>query len=171
MRPQGKATVKGDSEECFRYRFEIFSGKVTRIRSEAIDASKDVFVSIARFLRLWKSPPIRAIHEMIVTTPSGIPRTFRFATEFSDVPAMEGDRVSIVCAPAINEEKNFGIFAPIPPSVYPGDALSLTNHNTSITASLLRAPKTANEGIPSWIVPTTVVLAGTNHPYPSQTLG
>ena len=98
---------------------------------------------------------------MIVTAPSGIPRSFRFGTEFSDVPATVGDRVSVVCAPASAEEKNYGIFAPIPPDTRPGEALTVTNHNTSVTVPLIRAPdKNTVDTIPSWILPAAVVLAG-----------
>ena len=141
--------------------FELFSGEVTSVASDALESSNNAFIAAARFLKLWKRPPIRAIHELIVTTPTGMPRSFRFATEFADVPAKEGDRVTVVCAPATNEQKNLGIFAPIPQNTSPGEALTITNHSTSTDTPVTRAPaKSTVESFPSWLLPTAIILAG-----------
>jgi len=74
-------------DQFSRYLFEVFSGSVSKIESEYIDPSNDVLLYLARLLRIWRSPSIRAIYEMVVITPSGNSRTFRFGTESSDVPA------------------------------------------------------------------------------------
>lgn len=67
-----------------RYEFEVFSGTVVgKPNSEALNAGENFF---KRLLGFGKGT-CQATHEMLVRTPDGISRTFRFGTASSDVPA------------------------------------------------------------------------------------
>lgn len=146
-----------------RYLFEVFSGAVTSVTSDATENASDVFITAARFLKLWRKPRIKAVHKMIVTTPSGIPRTFRFGTESAEVPAKLNDRVTVVCAPERITEKVSGILDPIPQGIRPGEAITVVNHRTGQTTPVLRAPRDQSmESLPPWVVPLAVVLAGSD---------
>lgn len=50
-------------------------------------ASQSLLLNFARSVGLWKKPATGALHQMVVRTPDGQARTFRFATETADVPA------------------------------------------------------------------------------------
>ncbi len=70
-----------------RYEYEIFSGNVVSVTSEALVASQSLLLNLARSVGLWKKPALGALHQMVVRSPEGQARTFRFATETADVPA------------------------------------------------------------------------------------
>ncbi|GMH44091.1 hypothetical protein BSKO_12025 [Bryopsis sp. KO-2023] len=144
-----------------RYRFEVFSGRVTRVTSEALNKSDNFFVAAARMAGLWKDPTIQAIHEMLVVSPDGVGRTFRFATESAEVPAQEGARITVVCAPSQSDLG--GLLGAGPPGKKPGEPLSISNQVTNSVTKLWRAPLSgASTGIPGWALPTAVILAGSD---------
>lgn len=70
-------------------------------------------------------------------------RTHRFATETVDVPAQEGERVTIALAAPSNVYREVGPlkFSPKVPNFYPGEPMCLTNHKDGRESLLLRAPK------------------------------
>lgn len=99
-----------------------------------------------------------------VQTPSGVARTHRFATETVDLPAQEGERVSIASAAPSNVYREVGPFkfTPKAPNYYPGEPICLTNHEDGRESQLLRAP--IKEGSlsllnPSILFPLIAVLA------------
>lgn len=98
-----------------------------------------------------------------VQTPSGMARTHRFATETVDLPAQEGERVTIALAAPSNVYREVGPlkFSPKAPNFYPGEPMCLTNHINGRESPLLRAP-TKNEGTsllnPSVLFPLLAVL-------------
>lgn len=77
-----------------------------------------------------------------VQTPSGVARTHRFATETVDLPAQEGQRVSIASAAPSTVYREVGPFkfTPKAPRFYPGEPICLTNHEDGRESLLLRAP-------------------------------
>lgn len=79
---------------------------------------------------------------MQVQTPSGMARTHRFATETVDLPAQEGERVTIAVAAPSNVYREVGPlkFSPKVPGFYPGEPMCLTNHKNDRESALLRAP-------------------------------
>lgn len=90
-------------------------------------------------------------------TPSGMARTHRFATETVDLPAQEGERVTVAVAAPSNVYREVGPFkfSPRAPDYYPGEAMCLTNHKNGRESLLLRAPR--KEGSSSLLKPTFVV--------------
>lgn len=100
----------------------------------------------------------------MVETPSGIARTHRFATESVDLPAQEGERVTIALAapPSVYRKVGPLKFNPKAPNVYPGEPLCLTNHKDGRESLLLRAPrkyKSPSLLNPSIVVPLLAVFA------------
>lgn len=104
-----------------------------------------------------------AVHSIVVQTPTGMARTHRFATETVDLPAQEGERVSIAVAAPSNVYREVGPlkFSAKPPNFYPGEPMCLTNHIDGRESPLLRAP-TKNGGTslinPSTLIPLLAVL-------------
>lgn len=98
-----------------RYEFELFSGVVTRVSSEALTSQQSVLLAALRLAGVWRQPPTGAVHEVVVQTPGGQSRAFRFATETADVPAFEGQRVTVVCAPTGPGQRRVGILSTSPP--------------------------------------------------------
>lgn len=70
-----------------RYEFEVFSGSVVSVTSEALVSSQSPLLAFARAANLWRKPPLAALHQMVVRTPDGRARTFSFGTETADIPA------------------------------------------------------------------------------------
>uniref|UniRef100_A0A0D3GZ38 Uncharacterized protein n=1 Tax=Oryza barthii TaxID=65489 RepID=A0A0D3GZ38_9ORYZ len=82
-----------------------------------------------------------------IRTPSGTARTHRFATQTVELPAQEGERVTISLAAPSNVYREMG---PLKISARsqgfrPGEPMSLTNHINRQVSRLLRAPS-KNEG-------------------------
>ncbi|XVF12958.1 hypothetical protein REPUB_Repub08aG0165200 [Reevesia pubescens] len=71
----------------------------------------------------------------------------RFATETVDLPAQEGERVTIACAAPSNVYREVGPFkfSPKAPNFYPGEPMCLTNHKDGRESQLLRTP--AKDGL------------------------
>ncbi len=70
-----------------RYVFEVFSGEVTRVDSEALVQEQSLLLAAARSANLWRKRPVASVHQMVVRTPDGQARTFWCSTESADVPA------------------------------------------------------------------------------------
>ncbi|XP_040986527.1 uncharacterized protein LOC121234595 isoform X2 [Juglans microcarpa x Juglans regia] len=103
-------------------------------------------------------------HGIQVETPSGMARTHRFATETVDLPAQQGERVTIAVAAPSNLYREVGPFkfSPKAPNFYPGEPLYLTNHKDGRDSPLLRAPlKEGSSSLlnPSILFPLLAVLA------------
>lgn len=99
-----------------------------------------------------------------VETPSGMARTHRFATETVDLPAQEGERVTIALAAPLNLYREVGPlkFSPKAPNFYPGEPMCLTNHRDGRESPLLRPPtkdRSMNLLNPSILVPALALLA------------
>ncbi|KAJ0427571.1 hypothetical protein HanHA300_Chr17g0636661 [Helianthus annuus] len=77
-----------------------------------------------------------------VQTPSGTARTHKFATKTLDLPAQEGERVTIASAAPSSVYREVGPlkFSPKAPNYYPGEPMSLTNHLNGKESPLIRAP-------------------------------
>lgn len=91
-------------------------------------------------------------------------RTHRFATETVDLPAQEGERVTVASAAPSNVYREIGPFkfSRKAPNFYPGEPICLTNHEDDRESKLLRAP--AKDGgsfltNPSTLLPLVAVLA------------
>lgn len=90
IQPQEGSRVVACAES--RYEFEVFSGTVVGSpNSEALNAGENF---LKKLLGFGKST-CQATHEMVVRTPDGVSRTFRFGTTSADVPAQ-------VCHPGIS---------------------------------------------------------------------
>ncbi|CAN1254443.1 hypothetical protein LINPERPRIM_LOCUS8657 [Linum perenne] len=156
-----------------RYQYELVSGAIASINSEEIrlelppaERSMDlpVWKKGLRFLQIMKQRTPAAVHSIVVETPSGTARTQRFATETVDLPAQEGERVTIASAAPSYVYRSVGPlkFTPKSSSVYPGEPLCLTNHENGRETPLLRPP--AKDGrlsllSPSVLVPLAAILA------------
>lgn len=144
-----------------RYQFEVFSGTVSKISSDALNKSDNIFLALGRFTGIWKTPIMQAVHEMVVLAPNGSGRTFRFGTESADLPCSEGERISVVCAPS--QSASGGMFGSGPPGKKPGEPLAISNHKSRSLVNLLPAPASLEaSGIPGWVVPAAVLFAGTD---------
>ncbi|XP_040952223.1 uncharacterized protein [Gossypium hirsutum] len=75
-----------------------------------------------------------------------------------ELPAREGERVTIACAAPSNVYREVGPFkfSPKAPNFYPGEAMCLTNHKDGRESQLLRAP--AKDGNTSILKPPFGVL-------------
>jgi hypothetical protein len=91
-------------------------------------------------------------------------RTHRFATETVDLPAQEGERVTVALAAPSNVYRKLG---PIKlssraPDLYPGEAMCITNHKDGRESRLVRAPtKDENSSLlkPSILFPLLALFA------------
>lgn len=91
-------------------------------------------------------------------------RTHRFATETVDLPAQEGERVTVSVAAPSSVVRDVGPLklSPRVPNFYPGEPMCLTNHNDGRESRLLRAPsKDVGKSTlsPSILFPILVVFA------------
>ncbi|CAL1373596.1 unnamed protein product [Linum trigynum] len=147
-----------------RYQYELVSGDITSISSEEISMDLPAWERGLRFLQVMKRRIPAAVHSIVVQTPSGTARTQRFATETVDLPAQEGERVTIASAAPSNVYRSVGPFkfSPKASNVYPGEPMCLTNHVNGRESPLLRAP--AKDGRlsllnPAVLIPLAAVLA------------
>ncbi|GMJ06200.1 hypothetical protein like AT1G64430 [Hibiscus trionum] len=147
-----------------RYKYELVSGNIVSIDSEEISMEIPAWKRGLKYLQILKQRVPAAVHSILVQTPSGMARTHRFATETVDLPAQEGERVTIACAAPSNVYREVGPFkfSPKAPNFYPGEPMCLTNHKDGRESQLLRAPaKDGNTSIlkPQFIIPLLTVLA------------
>lgn len=61
-------------------RYELFSGQVISVKSEAVDSGQGWLLAAARAVGLWRKLPTAALHELVVQSPDGRSRTFRCGT-------------------------------------------------------------------------------------------
>ncbi|KAF1862303.1 hypothetical protein Lal_00026829 [Lupinus albus] len=147
-----------------RYQYELVSGDI--VRSPPAERSMDItaWERGLRFLPLMKKIIPSAVHSIVVQTPSGMARTHRFATETVDLPAQEGERVTVAIAAPSDVYRNVGPFkfSPRAPDFFPGEAMCITNHKDGRESLLLRAPrKEGNSSLlkPSFLLPLLAVFA------------
>ncbi|PWA52434.1 pentatricopeptide repeat (PPR) superfamily protein [Artemisia annua] len=147
-----------------RYQYELVSGNIISIESEEISMDVPAWKRGLQFLQLVKESTPAAVHSIVVQTPAGMARTHRFATKTVDLPAQEGERVTIASAAPSSVYREVGPlkFSPKTPDNYPGEPMCLTNHLNGKESPLLRAP-TKNAGLslfsPSVFIPLLAVLA------------
>ncbi|XP_058732122.1 uncharacterized protein LOC131603721 [Vicia villosa] len=147
-----------------RYQYELVSGNIVSIQSEEISMDITAWEKGLRFLKLMKQGIPSAVHSIVVETPSGMARTHRFATETVELPAQEGERVTVAVAAPSNVYRNLG---PIKlssraPNFYPGEAMCITNHKDGRESRLVRAPrKDENSSLlkPSILFPLLALFA------------
>ncbi|XP_031280912.1 uncharacterized protein LOC116139372 isoform X2 [Pistacia vera] len=147
-----------------RYKYELVSGDIVSIDSEEISMDIPAWKRGLRFLQIVKQRIPAAVHSIVVQTPSGMARTHRFATETVDLPAQEGERVTVASATPSNVYREVGPFkfSPKAPNFYPGEPMSLTNHKDGRESPLLRAPtKDGSSSLlnPFSLIPFLAVLA------------
>ncbi|XP_024993369.1 uncharacterized protein LOC112527151 [Cynara cardunculus var. scolymus] len=147
-----------------RYQYELVSGNIISIESEEISMDVPAWKKGLQLLQLVKESTPAAVHSIVVQTPSGMARTHRFATKTVDLPAQEGERVTIAVAAPSSVYREVGPlkFSPKTPNYYPGEPMCLTNHQDGRESPLLRAP-TKNGGLslfsPAVFFPLLTVLA------------
>ncbi|XP_014509461.1 uncharacterized protein LOC106768702 [Vigna radiata var. radiata] len=147
-----------------RYQYELVSGDIVSIESEEISMDISAWERALRYVKLRKQSIPSAVHSIVVQTPSGMARTHRFATETVDLPAQEGERVTIAVAAPSNVYRKVGPFkfSPRNPDFYPAEAMCITNHKDGRESLLLRAPrKEENSSLlkPSFLFPLIALLA------------
>ncbi|KAG7587658.1 Pentatricopeptide repeat [Arabidopsis suecica] len=146
-----------------RYQYELFSGDITSIESEELGKDIPLWEKGLRLIQIKKNKITSSVHSIVVQTPSGIARTHRFATETAELPAQEGERVTIASAAPSNVYRQVGPFKFIPkaPNFYPGEPMSLTKHKDGRESLLLRPPSKDGDKIlqPSFLIPLLAVLA------------
>ncbi|KAH1075213.1 hypothetical protein J1N35_027541 [Gossypium stocksii] len=147
-----------------RYKYELVSGNIISVDSEEISMEIPAWKRGLKSLQILKQRVPAAVHSILVQTPSGVARTHRFATEAVELPAQEGERVTIACAAPSNVYREVGPFkfSPKAPNFYPGEPMCLTNHKDGRESQLLRAPaKDGNTSIlkPQFVIPLLTVLA------------
>ncbi|KAL3635707.1 hypothetical protein CASFOL_020254 [Castilleja foliolosa] len=147
-----------------RYQYELVSGNILNIESEEISMDVPAWKRGLQFLQIMKLNIPAAIHSIVVETPSGMARTHRFGTETVDLPAQEGERVTVAVAAPLSVYRQFGPLklSPRVPNFYPGEPMCLTNHRDGRESRLLRAPtRDAGKSIlsPSILFPILAVFA------------
>ncbi|EYU23332.1 hypothetical protein MIMGU_mgv1a003293mg [Erythranthe guttata] len=147
-----------------RYQYELVSGNILSIESEEISMDVPAWKRGLQFLQIMKLNIPAAVHSIVVETPSGMARTHRFATETVDLPAQEGERVTVSVAAPLTVYRQVGPLklSPRIPDFYPGEPMCLTNHRDGRESRLLRAPpKDAAKSmlIPSTLIPILAVCA------------
>ncbi|XP_010430577.1 PREDICTED: uncharacterized protein LOC104714807 isoform X2 [Camelina sativa] len=146
-----------------RYQYELFSGDITSIESEELGKDIPLWEKGLRLIQIKKNKITSSVHSIVVRTPSGIARTHRFATETAELPAQEGERVTVASAAPSNVYRQVGPFkfSPKAPKFYPGEPMSLTKHKDGRESLLLRPPLKDGDKIlqPSFIIPLLAVLA------------
>ncbi|KAK9926967.1 hypothetical protein M0R45_024173 [Rubus argutus] len=149
------------------YQYELVSGNIDSIASEEIGMDIPAWKRALISLQILKQKIPAAVHSIVVQTPSGMARTHRFATETVDLPAQEGERVTIALAAPLSVYREVGPlkFSPKAPNYYPAEPICLTNHEDGRESQLLRAPiKDGGMSLtnPSILFPIAAVLATGN---------
>ncbi|CAA0314465.1 unnamed protein product [Arabidopsis thaliana] len=146
-----------------RYQYELFSGDITSIDSEELGKDIPLWEKGLRLIQIKKNKITSSVHSIVVQTPSGTARTHRFATETAELPAQEGERVTIASAAPSNVYRQVGPFKFISkaPNFYPGEPMSLTKHKDGRESILLRPPSKDGDKIlqPSFLIPLLAILA------------
>uniref|UniRef100_A0A804LQA2 Pentatricopeptide repeat-containing protein n=1 Tax=Zea mays TaxID=4577 RepID=A0A804LQA2_MAIZE len=120
-----------------------------------------------RFINMRKDGIPAAVHSIVIRSPSGTARTYRFATQNVTLPAQEGERVTISLAAPVNVYRDMGPLkvAARSQGFKPGEPMCLTNHINGQVSKLLRAPS-KNKGTfflsPYLLVGALAFLASTD---------
>ncbi|KAH1039546.1 hypothetical protein J1N35_041289 [Gossypium stocksii] len=130
-----------------RYKYELISGNIISVDSEKIRLVFERNMEISAWkmglksLQILKQRVPTTVHSILVQTISGVAHTHRFATEIVELPAQEGERVTIACAAPSNIYRKVSPFkfSPTAPNFYPGELMCLTNHKDGKESQLLRA--------------------------------
>ncbi|KAF3339761.1 hypothetical protein FCM35_KLT15532 [Carex littledalei] len=125
-----------------RYQYELFSGDIVSIESEEISMDTSGWEKALIFLKVKKDELPSAIHSIVVQTPSGKARTHRFATKTPELPAQEGERVTISLSAPSSSYRELGPLrlAPRSSGRRPSEPMCITNHATGQVSELLRPP-------------------------------
>ncbi|OQU80272.1 hypothetical protein SORBI_3007G103400 [Sorghum bicolor] len=125
-----------------RYQYELFSGDIASIESEEVSMDISALEKALRYINMWKEGLPTAVHSIVIRTPSGTARTHRFATQTVNLPAQEGERVTISLAVPSNVYRDMGPLkiAARSQGFKPGEPMCLTNHINGQVSKLLRAP-------------------------------
>ncbi|KAJ6814837.1 uncharacterized protein M6B38_138505 [Iris pallida] len=147
-----------------RYQYELVSGNIVSIDSEAISMDIPAWEKALRFLQIMKESIPAALHSIVVSTPSGIARTHKFATKTVELPAQEGERVTISVAAPSTVFREIGPLklSAKSPNLAAGEPMSLTNHTTGQVSLLLKAPTKDGRSFflnPSVLFPVVTLLA------------
>ncbi|XP_010272518.1 PREDICTED: uncharacterized protein LOC104608279 isoform X2 [Nelumbo nucifera] len=141
-----------------RYKYELVSGDVVSIESEEISMDIPAWERWLRFLQVMKQSIPAAVHSIVVQTPSRNARTYRFATKTVELPAQEGERITISLAapPNIYRDESQLLRAPIK-----NGSLSLLSPSVLFPALVVLATGDAASGIinpslPQFIFATAV---------------
>lgn len=102
-----------------------------------------------------------------VRAPNGLARTHRCATESADIPAQEGERVTVISAAPANAGRGIGPFksSASTPGWRPSEPMAVTNHATDRVSFLSRPPPKAGSGAAfdaSWFIPAALLLASSD---------
>eukprot|EP01025_Chloroclados_australasicus_P060960 TRINITY_DN7903_c0_g1_i3.p1 TRINITY_DN7903_c0_g1~~TRINITY_DN7903_c0_g1_i3.p1 ORF type:complete len:564 (-),score=31.16 TRINITY_DN7903_c0_g1_i3:1901-3592(-) len=142
-----------------RYLFSLYSGICINKQSEALSVRSSALFNFLRRIGFSKHRNVEAIHELIVQSSDGSSQTFRFGSESPEVPAVEGDNITIICAGGNMK----GLIDNSPPGWNKGEVMQVSNHSTRSTLACLRAPpsaqSTSNFGLPSWMLPLLMLFA------------
>ncbi|GFH11389.1 uncharacterized protein HaLaN_06878, partial [Haematococcus lacustris] len=134
LAPQQTLTVVQPQEGCklvadaySKYEYEVFSGKVISVKSEALQPGSSLLRSLLRAAGILRKPAAAAVHEFVVQAPDGTSRTFRVATPTADVPAQITDRSGLP-----------GWVMPVAILVAGGDAASTLLPDKSLSLEYIR---------------------------------
>lgn len=147
-----------------RYQYELVSGDIVSIDSEEVSMDISAWEKALRFLHIMKASIPAALHSIVIRTPSGVARTHRFATKTVELPAQEGERVTISLAAPSNIYREMGPLrlSARSPGFDPGEPMCLTNHTSGQVSQLLRAPVKNGDSFflnPYVLFPTLALLA------------
>ncbi|XP_073395446.1 uncharacterized protein [Physcomitrium patens] len=150
-----------------RYEYELMSGTVVECESESISMNISVFERGFRLVKLLKRPVPAAVHSLVVRAPDGLARTHRCATESADIPAQEGERVTVISAAPANAVRGIGPFKTNAraPGWRPSEPMAITNHVTGRISSLSRPPPKSGSGAAfdaSLIIPAVLLFASSD---------
>lgn len=103
-----------------------------------------------------------------VRAPDGLARTHRCATESADIPAQEGERVTVISAAPASAGRSIGPFksSTRTPGWRPSEPMAVTNHATDRVSFLLRPPPKSGSGAAvfdaSWFIPAALLFASSD---------
>lgn len=99
-----------------------------------------------------------------VRAPDGLARTHYCATESADIPAQEGERVTVISAASANAGRGIGPFksSARAPGWRPSEPMAITNHMTGCVSMLSRPPPKSGSRAAfdaSFIIPAALFFA------------
>ncbi|CAM6105024.1 unnamed protein product [Calypogeia fissa] len=150
-----------------RYQYELMSGVIVNSESESISSDTSFWERALQVLPFLNRRIPAAVHSIVVRAPDGLAQTHRFATQSADVPAQEGERVTMVLASPANVGRGIGPirFNARAPGWKPREPMAVTNHITGLVLNLLRAPPKPGSKAAfdtNVILPVAILLASTD---------